>query len=244
MSGNSLKDCTAVIRLKDEVEWLNKSVDSIVEVFGSILLCTQGEQSDATDEWCARWAEEWEHISHLHYPHEVVPNGPDYASRCVGVPSENTRHHFYNWCFAAAGTPWVCKWDGDMIACDNLQEVLESRMDDTTYAIKFLGVDLAGDLLHVGEREFCATEPRLYRNDKRTAYVAGSHCEQIMLPSQSVVSWVTEPLFFHTKWLKSEYSITKAWPDNWKEIPHFQKLWERKQPVKTHGRLLPECLRK
>ena len=48
----STNDITAVIRLSNEAEWLPKCLESIIDIFDEILLCTQGAQKDNTIEIC------------------------------------------------------------------------------------------------------------------------------------------------------------------------------------------------
>lgn len=221
--GNSLNQCTAVIRLKDEAEWMDPSIASILPYFDKIVLCTQGKQTDTTMDKCLSWEEKMPTtISYHHYPHEVPCNGPGYVERCAN--KHYTRHHFYNWCFDKADTEYVCKWDGDMIALPELGEAMKQKD-----AVSLFGINLAGDVYHQSLDWKCPTDG-VY---KRGAgyYAAGPMSERWTGKRQPAYP---KPVFLHTKWLKSEESITKAWPHNWRDSGHFRELWERRKPDKMH----------
>jgi len=224
-------DSTAVIRLKDEAEWLPLCIETIKDIFDEILLCTQGEQSDDTIEICKSYS--CNTIKHYHYRFESRPNGPGFKYQRY---DQFSRTYFYNWCFNHAETEWVCKWDGDMLALPRCKSEIQSAIKANT-SLKFKGVDVVDDLYHIGKREFCSPETRLYKKGK---YIQGDMCEVLKKETPHATKECHEPLFIHTKWAKKEYSIVKAWPSNWRDIPKFQNLWQRKTKLKEHDYRIPE----
>ena len=228
-------EASAVLRLKDEAEWLPKCVESIQGIFSEILLCTQGKSIDETEQICKDLAD-GNQIKHHHFEFESRPNGPGHSNQPY---DKHSRAFFYNWCFDKASTKWVCKWDGDMIAMDNAEKYLQQAIE-ADIALKFKGVDVVVDLYHIGEREFCAPEIRLYKNSS-ASYDNGPRSESLRYLGTHMQ--IHEPLFIHTKWAKGEYSQTKAWPKNWKDIPHFQNIYNRRLAKKKHKYTLPLCLR-
>jgi glycosyltransferase involved in cell wall biosynthesis len=223
---------TAVIRLKDEAQWLPLCLFTIQDLFDEILLCTQGKQKDNTIDICK------EHISdkikHYHYQWDSRPNGSsDFKYQSY---NQFSRAYFYNWCFDKAETEWVCKWDGDMLALPQCKKYFETAIAKNS-CLKFKGVDVVDDLYHISNREFCSPEIRLYKTGR---YDHGEKCEVLSNKQPNNVLNINEPLFIHTKWAKEEYSITKAWPENWKQIQHFQNLWKRKQALRKHNYRIPE----
>ena len=38
----------------------------------------------------------------------------------------------------------------------------------------------------------------------------------------------------------ASYAITKAWPENWENMPHFQKLMNRLEPGMEYTGHMPE----
>jgi glycosyltransferase involved in cell wall biosynthesis len=226
---------SAVIRLKDEAEWLPYCLESIQNHFAEIILVTQGAQSDKTPKICIDAEKKFGHIRYYHYEYECWPNGPGFEK--YPMRFEN-RAFFYNWAFSKATNPWVCKWDGDMIAMDGFEKVFQ-RSIKSQKALKFHGVNVVRDVYHVGENPFCAAEPRLYKNGY---YTSGSHSEKLVVLDE--IHSEQKPLFIHTKWAKSQESITKAWPKNWATSTHFQNLWKRYIPKTEHQYELPLCIRK
>lgn len=219
---------TAVLRLKNEAEWLRQCLKSIENLFDEILLCTQGKQTDSTIFICKLHTHKNpKKFKHFHYEFDSRPNGPNHFDQPM---DQFSRAYFYNWCFRKAKNEWVCKWDGDMIALPSLKNKMKDAVKNN-YALKFKGIDVVKDLYHIGQREFCASEIRLYQKGR---YVIGKFSESLILNKPTAIKEIDEPLFVHTKWLKSKESITKAWPHNWEDIPHFQNIWKRIQPVSKH----------
>ena len=52
-----------------------------------------------------------------------------------------------------------------------------------------------------------------------------------------------EEAFLHFKWAKSLSSITKAWPENWREIEYFQKLFGRVKNKKKYKGEYPKIIK-
>ena len=234
----SMNDITAVIRLSNEAEWLPKCLESIIDIFDEILLCTQGAQKDNTIEICKEWSSKYDKVKYYHYEHKSRPNGPGHDKQPY---DKYSRAWFYNWCFDKASCEWVCKWDGDMIAMDNCKTYFNKAIEKNI-CLRFPGVDVVKDIYHIGDREFCASETRLY---KKATYINGKASEAIdqntLLPRKTIK--VNEPLFIHTKWAKSNHGFVDAsWPKDWKNNLHFQRIYERRIARKEHKWKLPKCL--
>ena len=234
----STNDITAVIRLSNEAEWLPKCLESIIDIFDEILLCTQGAQKDNTIEICKEWSSKYDKVKYYHYEHKSRPNGPGHDKQPY---DKYSRAWFYNWCFDKASCEWVCKWDGDMIAMDNCKTYFNKAIEKNT-CLRFPGVDVVKDIYHIGDREFCACEVRLY---KTANYINGVNSECIdyktLIPS-TIRPMCWGPAFIHTKWAKSEYSSMQDWPEQWHGVPHFEKIYKRRKPTKKHNWKLPACL--
>jgi len=233
-----MNSVTGVLRLSNEEEWLPKCLESILNIFDEILLCTQGVQKDNTIEICKAWSSKHDKVKYYHYEHESRPNGPGHDNQPY---DKYSRAWFYNWCFDKASCEWVCKWDGDMIAMDTCKSWFKKAIKDNA-CLCFSGIDVVKDIYHVGDREFCATEIRLY---KRANYINGKNSEakepSTLRPYKIIET--DEPLFIHTKWAKSNHGFVDAsWPKDWKNNPHFQKIYERRIARKEHKWNLPKCL--
>jgi len=227
---------SAVLRLKNEAEWLDRCIQSIDSIFDEIVLCTQGEQSDNTIDICEKWQSvNSAKYRHFHYEFDSRTNGPGHADQPM---DKFNRAYFYRWCFDKARGAWMCKWDGDMIATSDCKLAFAYAISQGC-ALNFKGIELAGDIYHTSDRPYCASETRLF---KQCAFETGLNSEKFVLIEPSKVFIFPEPLFFHTKWLKSEESYSVAWPNNWRDIPHFQKILKRSRPTRTHGYPIPQCM--
>jgi glycosyltransferase involved in cell wall biosynthesis len=223
---------SAVLRLKNEAEWLDLCLKTIFPIFSEIVLVTQGEQTDNTVEICRKW-DMFDKVHYYHYEFDSRPNGPGHGRQPYDKLS---RAFFYNWAFSKATNDWVCKWDGDMLALPPCKNYLDKAVENNK-SLRFKGVDVVEDLYHIGHREFCSPENRLYKTGN---YVNGKYSETLRDRTPESSMEVDEPLFIHTKWAKSIDSATKAWPKNWANSKHFNNIWERRIPVKKHSYKIPE----
>ncbi len=116
---------TAMMRIRNESEFLESAVRSIVDLVDQILL-VDNLSDDATPAIIKKLVAEYPHkIKALLYPHEVARVGADncklqLATGLNGAPG--LLSNYYNWCLAHCHTEFVLKWDGDMIALPNLTE--------------------------------------------------------------------------------------------------------------------------
>lgn len=222
---------TAVLRVHNEIEWLPYCIESIRDIFDEIIIVMQGKQTDGTLEWVID-----NHVGQYYlYPWMSHPNGPGYSRH----PWDRwNRAFFYQWCFDKAKTPWVCKWDADMIALPRAKEVIRSWAATKSGALGWRGANLAGDIYRLSrDYPYTTAEPRLYLADKGW-YETGEYCERMALSCE--VTRSQEVLFLHTKFLKE--SSRAAWPDNWQEIPHFQGINARFEPGGRYEGAYPKCM--
>ena len=116
---------TAMMRVRNEGEFLESAVRSIVGVVDRILL-VDNLSDDATPAIIEGLAAEHPHkIEAAQYPHEVARVGADNRRRQAAAGSGGTPGllaNYYNWCLARCHTEFVLKRDGDMIALPDLTE--------------------------------------------------------------------------------------------------------------------------
>jgi hypothetical protein len=183
-----------------------------------------------------RWIDT-DKIRIFHYPFESIPNGPGHNRQVLGSVYE--RAYFYNWCLSKTRYQWVSKWDGDMVALPCLADGLLDAALSACDAIKFPGLEMVAiDRISKTHPE-AASDYRLFRATPETYYQTGRYSEVLHLPRSFHVCNLP-PQYLHFKWCKPIESITKAWPDGWESIPHFQDLMKRKEPGPTYAGTLPE----
>lgn len=241
---NRGRGLSAMLRLKNEAQWIRPCLISIRGVFDEIVVALQNSTDDT--ERIVRDLG-YDHVRIVHYPFDSFPNGPDHGER--PADSVHAKAYFYNWTMAQTTREWVCKWDGDMVAMNWLGERVRPLMKRAE-VIRIFGVDLVGDPpIQVGERVFNGIEPRFFRVRPSRFYAMGPRTEYLRLPLRDRVSrklklqpTIPDPAFLHFKWAKSLESATKAWPENWREMEVFQQLFKRAQPVDLYRGQYPSCL--
>lgn len=209
--GERIPGISAMVRLKEEAEYVIRSLESIL-FCDEIVICLQGEQTDGTDVLVKEWAKGRDNIFVYEYPFDSLPNGPGHDKQPKGSVYE--RAYFYNWCLSKTTRSHVLKWDGDMVAVKGIENYLK------------------GDLASIkGKHVYKSGKSRevvfgscYFRVTPETYYITGPKCEDLTIRKAPVVGGLS---FIHYKWLKSEASITKAWPKNWREIEHFRNLRAR-----------------
>ena len=231
---------SAILRLKNERAHLEMCLKSIEPIFDEIILCVQGQQQDDTIDICKSFVQfNSDKYRYFSYALDSRPNGPGHSNQAY---DEYSRAYFYNWCFSKARLPWVCKWDGDMIAMNNCKSMFNKAISKDV-ALKFRGINVAGDFLHLSESQpFCASEVRLYKSGQ---YINGPLSEKLLLEAPRAILEISEPLFNHTKCLKEDFAFTAAWPKDWRQHDHFRQIFDRRNSTKTkHNYTLPEICKK
>lgn len=228
---------SAMIRLKDEAEYIIRSLESIWWC-NEIIICLQGKQTDGTDILVKRWAENRENVLIYEYPFDSFPNGPGHDQQPKNSVYE--RAYFYNWCLSKTTRTYVCKWDGDMIAMDWLGAMINTGYD----AITVNGVDIVGsELKHIGRPPF-KQDPFIFKVTEETYFETGPLCEIFHSPKEFFSKFqIKKPAFLHFKWAKSLESIAKAWPKDWERIPHFQRIIKRRIPTGEYRGEYPRVIR-
>ncbi len=233
---------SAMMRIKDEALFLEAAVKSIAPWVDEIVICLQGKQSDQTPEVAAELLIEYPYkVRVYHYPFESRPNGPGHDEQPQSSVSE--RAYFYNWCLSCTTHHHVMKWDGDMVAIDYAGDQIKDALQNHDF-IRFAGIEIVAKnpLRVAASRPYTSAEMRIFRATD-SYYVSGKYCESLIEQSGKADKKVfKDPFFLHFKWCKPENSIKNAWPKNWREMPHFQRLWQRRQPGQIYNGEVPQWL--
>ena len=232
---------SAMLRVKDEAEYLPAAIRSIYPWCDEIVIAVQGEQSDHTAQIAESWAE-LDKVRTIYYPFDSVPNGPGHGDQPRGSVYE--RAYFYNWTMAHCRRRHVMKWDGDMVATDDAGSVIKAAINAGSEGVRFKGVEIvdADKMLQSAIHPYANTETRVFVAEK-VYYATGPACE--ILRGQNRLEGQVEiehPLYLHFKWAKSEASATKAWPENWREKAHFKRIYQRSKPGEQYTGPIPSCL--
>jgi uncharacterized protein YnzC (UPF0291/DUF896 family) len=119
---NRRKKITAMIRVKNENEFLFASVLSKAHLVDEIVII-DNLSTDRTPEEVEQLRRELgSKVKTYSYPYEVARMGEDYHALQRNDPkSPGLLHNVYNWCLAKCRMTFIMKWDGDMIAVDGAE---------------------------------------------------------------------------------------------------------------------------
>lgn len=229
---------SAFLRVRNEEEFIAACLHSIRHFFDEIIValnyCT-----DRTPEIVRSIS--FPNVKICNYPFLLHHNGPGHNS----IP-ENSIHdnsYYYNWTLAKTSFSHACKWDGDMVGLENiLDDTLRNNIIASNVAI-VTGVNISGSSLsRISSGSPFTTEPRFFRVTEDTFYRQGELVEVFTHKYDSGIYTINSPAFLHFKNVKSVDSATMIWPENWREIPHFQRLWKRREGAEIYRGNYPEAL--
>lgn len=222
---------SAMIRLKNEEEWIRPCLLSIQEWFDELAIFLQNS-TDRTEAIIREM--KLPQVRIYYYPFDSFPNGPGHGNWPAN--SIYSRAYFYNWCLAKTSCQWVSKWDGDMVAVDWLGPSIRSLLGHCEI-IKIFGVNLAGpNLDRLSVDPTTGLHPQFFKVRKGTFFINGELCEKFRFPQRRCLgllptrqSIINQPAFLHFKWVKSLATATQAWPSNWQELPIFHERIRRRE---------------
>lgn len=225
---------SAMVRLKNEAMTVAASLQSIVEWCDEIVIALQGEQTDGTDDIVRDWSTaHGDKVRVLTYPFDSRPNGPGHDTQLRQSVYE--RAYFYNWVMSRTSRTYVMKWDGDMVAMDDLGDRVHaslSRGDFVRFGgVEIVSIDGEGRMRVSADRPRVSPETRVFRASSLVRYQSGHACEVLTgLPPVSEQQTVERDGYLHFKWAKPRASAMSAWPDDWMWIDHFQRIARRALP--------------
>ena len=218
------KQVSAMIRVKDEEEFLYPSVKSIAEYVEEIVLIDNGSH-DRTPFIMELLRREYPHkVVCYEYEHEVRRQGWEsweFASRPESCSSPNLLSNYYNWCLRRCTKPYVLKWDGDMIATAAFAESMAAWRNTRKLFMTFKGANVHHNGRHLMtskstiEKELIASlelpeipkwvtsltytsrERRIFPRFRATFDMGHKFCEQLYTP-------VSHGLFFAYRLLQVE----------------------------------------
>ena len=136
------KGLSAMVRVRNEEEFLYPAVKSIVDCVDELVLIDNlsTDRSPSILEMIRR--EYFGKAVLERYPHEVRKVGRESWELSSSEGAESSPHlsaNYYNWCLARCTGPYVLKWDGDMVALDSFYESLEEWKSSAAQVMVFNG---------------------------------------------------------------------------------------------------------
>jgi glycosyltransferase involved in cell wall biosynthesis len=212
LAGRPPKRISALIRVKNEVQFLERSIRSVMDLVDEVVIvdnCSTDGSEHVIADFSNRYPKK---VKSFNYPHKVARYGEEMlqlGKTKAGRQSPSFLPNYYNWSTALCASPYVLKWDGDTIATAALAGVLERFRRSKTQILSHTGINLHPDLTcYIAGRPLEDMEPRLFfrRFSKYNHYK--EYCETFWSPYfwwyTSLAEIELEPLYFHMKFCKTD----------------------------------------
>lgn len=210
LAGRPPKKISAMMRVKNEAEFIEQSINSIIYLVDELVIVDNGSD-DGTAVVIAGICERFpQKVKSFSYPHKIARYGEEtleLAATRDGKKSPSFLPNYYNWCLEKCAGPYILKWDGDTIATRALAITLERFRQSTKQIVFHTGINLYPDRAHyIAGRPFEDMEPRLfYKRFSRYNNYLG-YVETLWSPYiwhyPSFIEREGEPLYFHMKFCK------------------------------------------
>jgi hypothetical protein len=148
----SEKALSAMIRVKNEAEFLYASVTSIIdEVEEAVLVDNQStDHSPAImKQLCADFPQKVRTYDYPYLIRKIGWENWEYASDPCRQASPELSASYFNWCKDRCTRSHVLNWDGDMIATDHFHEVVRRWRESDAQVVFFRGVNVHPDREHL-----------------------------------------------------------------------------------------------
>jgi glycosyltransferase involved in cell wall biosynthesis len=190
---------SAVMRCKNEEEYVVASILSIYRIFDEIVVVLNNS-TDQTRKLIEDLLYNHPKIRLLEYANECSPIGPDYCERVLAKP-EASLAKYYNWCLDQTSFSHVCKWDGDMIATPVFEQV--RALIKSSDVVMFDGYDVLG-------KDTTDFEARIFKYDPARARYVDWDLYEVLEHDYAKISIVREQCYLHMKLVKKDW-INKEW---------------------------------
>jgi glycosyltransferase involved in cell wall biosynthesis len=142
---------SAMLRVKNEAEFLAAAVRSIIDSVDEVVLVDNGS-TDATPKVIAALRAEFpDRVVVYGYPYEIARVGRETAE--LAQSSAGRSRHlsgvYYTWCLRRCRQPYVLKWDADMIATPALQRALAAWRRSHRPVLIMQGANVHPDRRHL-----------------------------------------------------------------------------------------------
>jgi hypothetical protein len=146
------KELSAMIRVKNEAEFLYAAVRSIIGHVEEVVL-VDNQSTDASPAIMEQVRRESPDKVFLYqYPHPIRKIGREnweYAADPTRQTSPSLSANYFNWCQDRCTRSYVLKWDGDMIATSQFYETVRAWRDSDVQVVFLRGVNVHPDRKHL-----------------------------------------------------------------------------------------------
>jgi hypothetical protein len=147
----SKADISAMVRVRNEEEFLFAAVSSIADQVSEIVI-VDNLSDDGTPDVIEELRRAFPGRVTAHsYPYAIRKVGREHwelASQQTAQPSPHLSSTYYNWVLQRCRYPFVLKWDGDMIALPHFSEMIGEWRASTRPVLVFNGLNVHPDRRH------------------------------------------------------------------------------------------------
>jgi glycosyltransferase involved in cell wall biosynthesis len=152
IGGRRRRRISAMIRVRNEEEFLYPSIKSIADAVDEIII-VDNLSTDRSALIIESLRLEYPHkVVSYQYPYEVRKVGGETWELAVSAEARSSPHlsaNYYNWCLRRCTEPFVLKWDGDMIATGAFYRSIEEWRLLNMPVMIFNGANVHPDLQHL-----------------------------------------------------------------------------------------------
>lgn len=146
------KRISAMMRVKNEEQFLRASVESILPLVEEVVL-VDNASTDATPQIARELARRHpDKVRLFTYPYSVARVGAEnqeLAATAEGRRSPRLLANYYNWCLQRCRMNFVLKWDGDMVATPFFAEQIEVFRRSKHLIVQIIGANVHPDRCHL-----------------------------------------------------------------------------------------------
>jgi glycosyltransferase involved in cell wall biosynthesis len=218
------KVVTAMIRVKNEEQFLLAAVASIVDHVDRIVII-DNQSIDRTPRIISDLVSSYPgKITGCSYDHSIYRVGKENAAAAAANKNDpRLLSNYYNFCLEQCRTRYVLKWDGDMIATKMFGYELRDFRNSKSMILSFRGANLhpnrttliaprrdengKWDVLDNWTDEFTDPEPRIFPKFMAGYDTGFSWCEKLITPFLDDFKWtrlVEKPVYAHMKYCKED----------------------------------------
>jgi len=203
---------SVIMRVKDEVDWIRPSIQSIKGIADEIVIVDNGS-TDGT--------------------YEILQEMADIEKGLMKLWRRPDLDHCALSNFALDQTTfrWVFRWDGDMVAhtsgdynISNLRERILSLDTRRYYLIYLRHINLTGDLFHQDPKEMVHTEEYVHTFSEKARYIHPGRFEAVKFPKYYRPLFWYEPYSFHVNVKPARRMLLRYFWEDWMELKDYKKF--------------------
>jgi len=213
---------SVVMRVKDEADWIEASVESIKGIAEEIIIVDNGS-SDGTYEILEECA--------------FREHGP------IKLWRKPELHHceLSNFALEKTSFRWVFRWDGDMVAhtsgahpiCELRERILS--LDKNRYFLIYLRhINLSGDLFHQDPKKMVHIEEYIHTYSEGARFIHPGRFEAVKFPVYYKPLFWYEPYAFHVNVKPARRMLLRYFWEEWMERKDYERYPTLEEYVTAH----------